>query len=794
MPSKVRALVQVYNNQVYLNLKEDRLYRVVMTGYSQPKTYLARTDGSRICIVSYQTEEFARLAGANATATGGYQLVEDPWLQKNREKRSTPGHVKKSEGTAKLLAPLVRRKTPEDIERFIAYLEGGSSRSSGFAARAKEEHVGRKAVYDAFRRWLQRGMSDAAVSSDYPRSGRLTTRRERVYKKVPGRRSRDPRPKTIPPSLRRDRLMRRMMDWLETNNEALWDKNLPKDLGSLDTSKPPASRKNRSSDKRGQSGRKGGRSKRGARRKRSRPTLRDVVLRANYLLRCEKVIRNERGEVINVECRQDDAITDDQFKHFLAAERRRQAFDPGCGQATSGKRRRKTGHAVQHCAGPGHVFMVDATVADVYLLSTLSRMLVAGRPTVYFVIDVWSRMIVGIHVSFRPPSFEGAALALINMASPKAEFCAKYGFTITTEDWPCRHMPGRFHVDRGCEYRQSVPWRRIGARFGVGVDNSAPLEPFWRGIIERRFGLIPVIAQRNGYGIVEKEKQRGYDPAKDALWTRAEFMLELLRAIHLYHRTPIGNDLDAPADMVGVGDANTPLNLWNWGVSHGNAVLAACEVDDVEHTVLPDVEATPVTGGTLTIRKLTYIAQRPLGSGGGRVPGGNQDIIVRCNPDDLSRITLSGADDNPVYAHPGKSPLAHAYEASLPEIEQYQRLKRANGRTEMQKNEGLRMAQALNSHESMHASAERREAALAAAGKVAPDTKHMRATRRDEQEIERSARDSAGTTKTSSTPSLSNGQRSETSAFADATKAARSSVVADLLMRAPTGRVNKRRI
>ena len=48
--------------------------------------------------------------------------------------------------------------------------------------------------------------------------------------------------------------------------------------------------------------------------------------------------------------------------------------------------------------GPGSRYQIDATPADVYLLSSINTDKVIGRPVVYAVIDVYSRLVVGIYM------------------------------------------------------------------------------------------------------------------------------------------------------------------------------------------------------------------------------------------------------------------------------------------------------------------------------------------------------------------------------------------------------------
>jgi hypothetical protein len=51
--------------------------------------------------------------------------------------------------------------------------------------------------------------------------------------------------------------------------------------------------------------------------------------------------------------------------------------------------------------GPGDVYQIDSTTADIYLVNSLSAKIPIGRPTLYLVIDVWSGMIVGFNLTLR---------------------------------------------------------------------------------------------------------------------------------------------------------------------------------------------------------------------------------------------------------------------------------------------------------------------------------------------------------------------------------------------------------
>jgi hypothetical protein len=54
-----------------------------------------------------------------------------------------------------------------------------------------------------------------------------------------------------------------------------------------------------------------------------------------------------------------------------------------------------TSTATASVLGPGSRYEIDATIADIYLVDDEDRSKIIGRPTIYIVIDVFSRMISG---------------------------------------------------------------------------------------------------------------------------------------------------------------------------------------------------------------------------------------------------------------------------------------------------------------------------------------------------------------------------------------------------------------
>ena len=138
--------------------------------------------------------------------------------------------------------------------------------------------------------------------------------------------------------------------------------------------------------------------------------------------------------------------------------------------------------------GPGSKYQIDATVGDIYLVSQFDRSNIIGRPVMYFVIDVFSRMVTGMYIGLEGPSWVGAMMAIANAASDKVAYCQEYGVGIAEEEWPCHHIPAAILGDRG--EMESKNADNLVSMLGVRIENAPPYRADLKGIIEQHFRTI----------------------------------------------------------------------------------------------------------------------------------------------------------------------------------------------------------------------------------------------------------------------------------------------------------------
>lgn len=271
-----------------------------------------------------------------------------------------------------------------------------------------------------------------------------------------------------------------------------------------------------------------------------------------------KPILNEEEEIISF----------DQFRYVYEQDRKlsveiRKRF---------GKRERDLNHqpalgtSQPLDIGPGSVFQIDATVADVFLVSQYNRKWVIGRPVVYLIKDVMSRMIVGLYVGLEGPSWQGAMMALLNMASDKVKFCAEYGVEIEEKDFPCHHIPATIWADNGeLKSKKAEPFI---LNLLTKIGHARPFQGREKGIIESTFKIYQGVVKPfvPGYINIDYKKRGGHDYRFDAKWTLREFTRVVIKMVLTYNNHLTLDNYRLDPDMAYDQINPIPIELWNWGI------------------------------------------------------------------------------------------------------------------------------------------------------------------------------------------------------------------------------------
>lgn len=274
------------------------------------------------------------------------------------------------------------------------------------------------------------------------------------------------------------------------------------------------------------------------------------------------------------------------------------------------KHRQLLSNSTQETDGPGTRFQVDATIADIYLVSSLNRNRVIGRPIVYAIIDVFSRMITGIYVGLEGPSWIGAMMALDNMIADKVQFCREYGIEISEEQWPCRHLPEIIIADRGEFEGYNV--ENLINNLNVKIENTSPYRGDLKGIVERSFRTTNEKIKHKTPGAIQKEfRKRGdRDYRLDATLTLEEFTKIYINIV-LHHNSKIIDKYPIDKEMIADEITASPINLWNWGIKNRKGRLKTVDREVLRLNILPKGRASVSRAG-IRFKGLYYSSDKAV--------------------------------------------------------------------------------------------------------------------------------------------------------------------------------------
>lgn len=228
---------------------------------------------------------------------------------------------------------------------------------------------------------------------------------------------------------------------------------------------------------------------------------------------------------------------------------------------------------------PGAGFYLDVVRADVQLVSRADRQQLAGRPLLYVVTDIFSRLVCGLYVGFGAAQWPQAMLALANCGADKQRYSQQYGRHIEAEQWPCRHLPDTLHVRPAL----TSGWNGdpLLNNFNLRCVASDDGPDDWRPVLEKRFRLLAPDAH-------------GTPCRLDGVMHVEQFTRIIIDCILYYNnRQPLGH----------AGKA-TPRQLWDWGREHRAGGLKIYPEHLIRCSLMPVAQASVTSDGIALFNRL----------------------------------------------------------------------------------------------------------------------------------------------------------------------------------------------
>ena len=189
---------------------------------------------------------------------------------------------------------------------------------------------------------------------------------------------------------------------------------------------------------------------------------------------------------------------------------------------------------------PLQLVQIDHTKVDLMLVNDVTRACV-GRPWLTLVLDVHTRLVLGLYLSLDAPSAISAALALSQAVLPKAAWLRERDIELP---WPAQGLPEVVHVDNGREFH-SRAFGRGCQQYGIRIAYRPPATPRFGGHIERLMGtLMGRVQALPGSTFSNVAARAAYDSEARALLSFGEFerilVLEVLGPYHNETHSALG--------------------------------------------------------------------------------------------------------------------------------------------------------------------------------------------------------------------------------------------------------------
>ena len=251
------------------------------------------------------------------------------------------------------------------------------------------------------------------------------------------------------------------------------------------------------------------------------------------------------------------------------------------------------------------VYMTDATIADIYIVSRLSRKPI-GRPVIYTMVDAYSRLITGVYVGLEGGQY-ALRLLLQNTFTDKVSFCHQHGIDIDPQDWPSHHLPTKIMTDRGSEFI-SGPLENLCESYHIEIENLPAYRPDLKGVVEKLFDLVqsaykPLL---KGKGVIESDTQeRGApDYRRQGTLDLEQFTAVVLRCVLFYNAKSVQTGFTRTPAMI---ESNTPplaASIWSFCDTQDDCPVHEATDKKLLYTLLPRAE------GKITQRGLEIFGLR----------------------------------------------------------------------------------------------------------------------------------------------------------------------------------------
>lgn len=264
------------------------------------------------------------------------------------------------------------------------------------------------------------------------------------------------------------------------------------------------------------------------------PIIKDVIER-NYLSR-KRITKKAAFDYIKIKCTANNIEPPKEITIYKLLDRIDKQVKAKMRDGKAGEEKfnpTDRGFSDEEALYPLHIVEIDHTELDIDVLDDRTYYNL-GRPWITMGIDVYSRMVWCMYISFEPPSANRVRKALqhgLFMKRSKERFGTK-------NEWCIHGVPSNIMLDNGPEFKSVEVKRMINETMGSNVRYRPVETPRYGGTIERLFGTInsKLIHRLDGTRKSNPEDLGDYDSDKEAALTLSDLEEILTKYItDIYH-------------------------------------------------------------------------------------------------------------------------------------------------------------------------------------------------------------------------------------------------------------------
>ena len=288
--------------------------------------------------------------------------------------------------------------------------------------------------------------------------------------------------------------------------------------------------------------------------------------------------------------------------------------------------------------GPGDMVEIDACEADVSLVSELNPNQSIGRPIVYFMVDVFSRVILAMSVALDNNSVLGVTNLFLNLADDKREYCQKYNLDFHDEKvWPSQIIPRRVRVDRGAEFK-SKEFERVCRCLGIEKNIVSGGCGSLKGLVEQTFHQMHVSqnVHLENNGLIEKRHDSQHH--LEATLTISQYTQMVINFV-ITHNQQYLETYRLTKEMVENDIRSIPAELWQYGIEkYGSPRYISNKMQFYYDLMTP--KAAKITRKGISFKGLYYIPENDELMGHQMFTAGKkgESLKIKIDLRDISKI------------------------------------------------------------------------------------------------------------------------------------------------------------